>query len=165
MKYIRASFLRWWLLVCIQGLFFATVGWFGAYQELWLQDQTKLSFVILFLWTVSTIAAGVWHYCVTAANVNYHIKIGWFLSEAMLAVGMIGTVAGFLLMLGSTFADINVSDTATLQRALSSMALGMSTALYTTLVGLICSLFLKSQLVNLEHVIDYYEGRDSADAQ
>lgn len=165
MRYIRASFLRWWLLVCLQGLFFAIAGWFGAYEELWVQDQTKLSFVILFLWTVSTIAAGVWHYNVTVANVGYHIKIGWFLSEAMLAVGMIGTVAGFLLMLGTTFSDINVTDTATLQRALSSMALGMSTALYTTLVGLISSLFFKSQLVNLEHVLDYHEGQRDADAQ
>jgi hypothetical protein len=141
------------------------VGYFGAYDELWAADQTKLSFVILFLWVVSTIAAGIWHYNITVTNVNYHIKIGWFLSESMLAVGMIGTVAGFLLMLGTTFSGINVSDTATLQRALSAMALGMSTALYTTLVGLISSLFLKSQLVNLEHVLDYHEGRDNADAQ
>lgn len=165
MRYIRASFLRWWLLVCLQGLFFAVVGWFGAYEVLWAADQTKLSFVILFLWAVSTVAAGVWHYNITVTNVGYHIKIGWFLSEAMLAVGMIGTVAGFLLMLSTTFSGINVGDTATLQRALAGMALGMSTALYTTLVGLVCSLFLKSQLVNLEHVLDHHEGQTDADAQ
>lgn len=141
------------------------VGYFNAYEHLWAADQTKLSFVILFLWVVSTIATGIWHYNITVTNVNYHIKIGWFLSESMLAVGMIGTVAGFLLMLGTTFSGINVGDTATLQRALADMALGMSTALYTTLVGLVSSLFLKSQLVNLEHVLDYHEGRDHADAQ
>jgi len=33
---------------------------------------------------------------------------------------------------------------------LSDMATGMSTALWTTLVGLVCSLIIKVQLVNLE---------------
>ena len=37
-----------------------------------------------------------------------------------------------------------------LQAALASMAVGMSTALYTTLIGLICSLIIKVQLMNLE---------------
>jgi ABC-type Fe3+ transport system permease subunit len=86
--------------------------------------------------------------------VDYLIKIGWFLSETCLAIGMIGTVAGFLLMLGSAFSGIDVADTATLQSALTSMATGMSTALYTTLVGLVCGLYIKSQLVNLEHLLD-----------
>lgn len=85
---------------------------------------------------------------------SYLIKIGWFLSETCMAIGMIGTVAGFLLMLGTAFSGIDVGDTASLQSALTSMAVGMSTALYTTLVGLVCGLYIKSQLVNLEHLID-----------
>jgi biopolymer transport protein ExbB/TolQ len=77
--------------------------------------------------------------------------VGWFLAETCLALGMIGTVAGFLIMLVSAFADINIGDTESMQTALASMALGMGTALYTTLVGLVSSLFIKSQLVNLEN--------------
>ena len=68
---------------------------------------------------------------------------------------MIGTVKGFLLMLGTAFENIDVSNTETLQNALTQMALGMSTALYTTLIGLICSLILKIQLVNYETSYDY----------
>ena len=64
---------------------------------------------------------------------------------------MIGTVTGFLLMLSGAFADIDLANTTTIQIALSKMALGMSTALYTTLTGLICSLTLKVQLVNVEN--------------
>jgi len=63
---------------------------------------------------------------------------------------MVGTVTGFLYMLGTAFENIDVSNTQTLQDALSNMAIGMSTALYTTLTGLIASIIIKIQLVNYE---------------
>ena len=53
-------------------------------------------------------------------------------------------------MISGAFADIDLSNTSTIQSSLTKMALGMSTALYTTLTGLICSLALKIQLVNVE---------------
>jgi biopolymer transport protein ExbB/TolQ len=65
-------------------------------------------------------------------------------------MGMIGTVIGFILMLGGSFESLNVADTGSVKTALTDMALGMSTALYTTLVGLVCSQLLKVQLVNVE---------------
>ena len=79
------------------------------------------------------------------------VSIGWFISESCLALGMIGTVTGFLLMLSGAFAEIDLANTSTIQNSLTKMALGMSTALYTTLIGLICSLALKIQLVNVEN--------------
>jgi len=151
---IRGSFIRWWVIVILQSLSLAIAVYFGATEEIWLNDQTKLSFVILAIWAVSTLSIGYWHLARNKSRVNYMTKIGWFLSETCMAIGMIGTVIGFLLMLGSAFGNINVADTASLQTALKFMALGMSTALYTTLVGLVCGLYIKSQLVNLEHSLD-----------
>ena len=78
------------------------------------------------------------------------IDVGWFIAESCLALGMVGTVTGFLYMLGTAFENIDITDTTTLQDALASMAKGMSTALYTTLTGLIASLIIKVQLVNYE---------------
>ena len=150
----KQSFIRWWVIICLQLLSFGVVGYFGGFEELWAKDMTKLSFVILSLWLITTLWIGFWQGRFVRVHVSYLIKIGWFLSEACMALGMIGTVAGFLLMLGSAFTGIDVADTATLQSALSSMAVGMSTALYTTLVGLVCGLYIKSQLVNLEHLLD-----------
>ena len=74
-------------------------------------------------------------------------RIAWFIAESLMALGMIGTVIGFILMLGSSFESIDVSNTETLKSTLTSMAIGMSTALYTTVTGLICSLWLKTTLV------------------
>ena len=86
------------------------------------------------------------------AGVDYDqsADVGWFIAESCLAIGMVGTVTGFLLMLGTAFKDLDVTNVVSLQDALANMALGMSTALYTTLVGLICSLIIKVQLVNFE---------------
>ena len=50
-------------------------------------------------------------------------------------------------MLWSTFEGIDVTDIGSLTQSLNMMATGMSTALTTTLVGLISSLHLKVQLV------------------
>jgi len=78
------------------------------------------------------------------------IDVGWFVAESCLALGMVGTVTGFLYMLGTAFENIDITNATTLQDALASMARGMSTALYTTLTGLIASLVIKLQLVNYE---------------
>ena len=86
----------------------------------------------------------------TTSIVDSKVGVGWFIAETCLAIGMVGTVTGFLYMLGTAFENIDVSNSQTLQDALSNMAIGMSTALYTTLTGLISSIIIKIQLVNYE---------------
>ena len=67
---------------------------------------------------------------------------------------MIGTVTGFILMLGTAFNDLDVTQIESVQAALVNMSLGMSTALYTTLMGLISSLAFKIQLVTIEKQLE-----------
>ena len=74
----------------------------------------------------------------------------WFASDAVLSLGMVGTLFGFLVVLGQSFGDIDTSSVASMTTAISKLASGMSTALVTSLVGLIASLWLKLQLVILE---------------
>ena len=156
---MQRALITWYLLTVLQAFAFATAVYFDLHINLWNEDQTKISFVILMLWAVSTISIGIWHTKKTQFEIQNLSKVGWYLAETALALGMLGTLAGFLLMLGTAFTNIDVNDTVTLQTALTNMALGMSTALYTTLVGLIVSLFLKSQLVNLEHYADGLRGQ------
>lgn len=119
---------------------------FDMWSALWQADQTKLSFFILAVWLVSSISALM--YILKPKMVN--LDILWFSGESMITLGLIGTVCGFLMMLFTAFADIDVSSTESLQDALAFMAMGMSTALSTTLVGLVSSLHLKTQLVLIE---------------
>ena len=144
-------FLRWWLLFCTSIAAMFIVHAFGFTQALLDNDMTRLSFVIITLFFGSSIFVGYETYKKSKGkSVESGTNIAWFVTEMMLALGMIGTVIGFILMLGSSFESLNVSDTTSVKTALTDMALGMSTALYTTLVGLVCSQALKVQLVNVE---------------
>ena len=142
------ALLRWWLIFCLSILAGGIAVYFNLHVDLYHADQTKISFLILSVFVLTSFWIG-WKTKLTKETVQ-DISIGWFVAEACLALGMIGTVTGFLLMLSGAFADIDLSNTSTIQSSLTKMALGMSTALYTTLVGLICSLALKIQLVNVE---------------
>ena len=76
-------------------------------------------------------------------------EIGWFVSDMMLKLGLLGTIIGFIFMLGSV-ANIADFDVSNMQKILQHMSTGMGTALYTTLAGLICSILSALQY----HMID-----------
>jgi len=143
--------LRWWLFFCISLTVMGIGYYFGLFNELYEKDVTKISFGIILLYIFTSLYIGklTMDYK-EGEDIEAGLGVGWFISESMLALGMIGTVAGFILMLGSSFEGLDVEDTASLKSTLTAMALGMSTALYTTLTGLIFSQFTKIQLVNLE---------------
>jgi len=145
------SLLKWWLIFCLTLLGLCACVYFNIHKDLYAADVTRLSFLIISIFICTSIWIGTKTYKIGIhQDYNQKSDVGWFISESCLALGMVGTVTGFLIMLGTAFANVDVSDAVTLQNALSDMALGMSTALWTTLVGLICSLIIKVQLVNLE---------------
>ncbi len=80
-------------------------------------------------------------------------EIGWFISNLCLKLGLLGTVIGFVMMLGSitTMESLDISDVQTL---LSRMTLGMGVALNTTLVGLAANVLLGFQYLMLDRGAD-----------
>ena len=143
--------LKWWLLACLTMLGIGICVYFNLHINLYESDITKISYLIIIVFVCTSIWIGNKTYLVDRLeDYNQRADVGWFVAESCLALGMVGTVTGFLIMLGTAFSNIDVSNAATLQQALSDMAIGMSTALYTTLIGLVCSLIIKVQLVNLE---------------
>ena len=145
------SLLKWWLIFCLTILGLCTCVYFNVHKDLYAADVTRLSFLIISIFICTSVWIGTKTYKVGVQQ-DYDQKsdVGWFISESCLALGMVGTVTGFLIMLGTAFENVDVTNSATLQQALSDMATGMSTALWTTLVGLVSSLIIKVQLVNLE---------------
>ena len=145
------SVLKWWLIFCITLLGLCTCIYFNIHKDLYAADVTRLSFLIISIFICTSVWIGTKTYKVGIQQ-DYDQKsdVGWFISESCLALGMVGTVTGFLIMLGTAFENVDVTNAATLQQALSDMATGMSTALWTTLVGLVSSLIIKVQLVNFE---------------
>ena len=148
---IGKKLLKWWLVFCLTLLGFGTLYHFNMHSQLYYADVTKLSFLIIIIFVFTSVWIGRKTYDLESTSViDDKIDVGWFIAESCLALGMVGTVTGFLYMLGTAFENIDITDATTLQDALASMAKGMSTALYTTLTGLIASLIIKVQLVNYE---------------
>ena len=148
---IGRKLLKWWLIFCLTLLGFGTLYYFNMHSQLYYADVTKLSFLIIIIFVFTSVWIGRKTYDLESTSViDDKIDVGWFIAESCLALGMVGTVTGFLYMLGTAFENIDITDATTLQDALASMAKGMSTALYTTLTGLIASLIIKVQLVNYE---------------
>jgi len=88
-----------------------------------------------------------------AGRVKGPNELGWFLTDVMLKLGLLGTIIGFILMLGSV-AGTSSLDANTMQKVLRQMSIGMGTALYTTLTGLLASLTLGAQFQLLERSAD-----------
>ena len=145
------SLLKWWLIFCLTLLGLCACVYFNIHKDLYAADVTRLSFLIISIFICTSVWIGTKTYKVgIQQDYNQKSDVGWFVSESCLALGMVGTVTGFLIMLGTAFANVDVTNATTLQQALSDMATGMSTALWTTLVGLVCSLIIKVQFVNHE---------------
>jgi len=159
----KRPFLRWWLFAIIMLL--VTFGAFqiGIIDAVYEVDVTRLSFLIVGILTVMSIKCGLDTFRLTSLeniterdiNEAYaKADTGWFVSDICLTLGMIGTVAGFIYMLSSSFANIDVSNVSSLQNVLAHMSAGMATALYTTAAGLISSAFLKVQYFNYSTEVD-----------
>lgn len=157
-------FLRWLLIAAITfvGAFFCNK--FGLFKEILEQDWSYISLSIGIVFVLTTIWCGVKTFVF-----SYHInqqrvfgipiniaktknleEIGWFIAEQFTVWGFIGTVVGIVYALKG-FNGVDPSNTVAVQKLISDLVFGMSTALYTTLSGLVCSFFLKLQYMNLGH--------------
>jgi hypothetical protein len=79
--------------------------------------------------------------------------VGWMIADSMFKLGILGTVVGFILMLGSV-AESDSLDLASLQSVLLAMSDGMRVALYTTLTGLIAGMLLGFQYLLVDRAAD-----------
>lgn len=80
-------------------------------------------------------------------------ELGWFIVDILLKLGLIGTIIGFVLMLGSV-SNTSSFDVSTMQKILREMSSGMGTALFTTLAGLVGSMLLGLQYLLLDKGAD-----------
>tara|TARA_X000000950_G_scaffold115261_1_gene144800 strand:- start:626 stop:1081 length:456 start_codon:yes stop_codon:yes gene_type:complete len=144
-------FLKWWLLITLTIVGLSIAAYFNFIHFLYAHDLTKLSVAILALFAATTSVIGYKIWNERNEEEKYEYNVEWFVSEMMISLGMIGTVIGFIYMLYSVFSSLNITDTLAVQQSLGKMAQGMGTALLTTLVGLVSSVLIKSQLVMVEN--------------
>ena len=136
---MRKQLNRWFIFTI--AIILITYAFTDTIMGVILKDGTGISLAILGLF-------GICHLAVAKAidSTKVEEKL-WFMAEVMVALGMIGTVTGFILMFGEAFAALDTSDPASISAVLTDMASGLGVALVTTLVGLVSSFALKAELV------------------
>lgn len=135
-------FVRWWITFSIMIIAMTTtlIGGIGSFIV--ASDQTWLSWGIL---AVFLGASGHLGYLIKGKSKNFDVTE--YFAEMCTSLGLLGTIIGLILMIVGAFADLDITNQESIKQALVSMSSGIGTALVTTLVGLVCALALRFQLV------------------
>ncbi len=78
---------------------------------------------------------------------------GFIIADLMLKLGILGTVIGFIFMLGS-LSNLNSIDITVMQTLLAEMSSGMKVALFTTLCGLLAGIALNIKYNLVDWAVD-----------
>ena len=138
------EFLQWWLFFVLQIIILGASYVYELHLYILNNDQTYISFILIGIWLLTSMRIGYkLKKEITTSNEKF-----WFIAETCMAIGMMGTVLGFILMLGgSNLASIDPTDVEGMKNVIGQLASGMATALLTTLTGLIVSVSLRTQLM------------------
>ena len=136
--------LRWWLWTTFTLVVMVIAGLLGFPDVLAKSDATYLSFATIALYAACSAAMMV---KVRQGAKNFEFL--WRMTDTMQAMGFLGTLVGMVIafqaLSGFDLANIEGS-----KEALMNVVYGVMTAIYTTIVGLVGSEFLKIQINILE---------------
>lgn len=150
-----ASILRWWFIFCSSILGVVLAYFLGFFTYLNEVDQSHIGKAVLAIYLLGTLFVGQLTFRARHRRgiLDRHGELCWYLPELMMGLGMVGTLVGFLLLLSTALGSpINTADTQAMMKLIANMGSGFSTAVITTLIGLVCSLAFKLQLINLRYL-------------
>ncbi len=125
-----------------------------------IHDDNKNPFIIIYK-ELQTASDLLYDNSKTSLHEEFKLKLyeyvdnGFFISDILLKLGIIGTVIGFIIML-SSLSSIDEMNLSKMNNLLLSMSAGMKVALYTTLTGLIGSILLSIQYNFFESKINIF---------
>ena len=153
------TFTKWFLLnaVMFTGLFFAETK--DAVSTMIKGDVSYLTVIIMILYV--TVSGMVGRLCYLADKINSRKKkeavrhlskraeVGWFAAEHFFSLGLVGTVFGLCV---ATSTSLNEGSEVT--DIVTGLKVGLHTAFYTTICGIIFSLPLQAQLMILKFKLE-----------
>ena len=114
--------LKWLLVFCASLVGIGICGALGLLHKLWETDSTMISYTILVLYLIVSPFVGWLTACAPSRIVEAYRGACRFVPELMTGLGMLGTVIGFLMMLGPTFGGLDAGNVKAMQTALGHMA-------------------------------------------
>ena len=148
-KAIKADITN--MVIVILALF--SVGFIlAAYRTFWLSKELNFSYLKVlppnsiakdFLQNSKKLDASSRNNLAASLRIKLSSKINYikFMANTLVILGLIGTVIGFIIALSGVDGSVS-SNPEEVSKMVSTLIQGMSVALYTTLVGSICSLWL-----------------------
>ena len=148
-KAIKADITN--MVIIILALF--SVGFIlAAYRTFWLSRELNYSYLKVlppnsiakdFLQNSKKLDAGSRNNLAASIRIKLSSKINYikFMANTLVILGLIGTVIGFIIALSGVDGSVS-SNPEEVSKMVSTLIQGMSVALYTTLVGSICSVWL-----------------------
>ena len=148
-KAIKADITN--MVIVILALF--TIGFvLAAYRTFWLSKELNYSFLKvlptqsianMFLQNSKKLDASARNNLAASLRIKLSSKINYikFMANTLVILGLIGTVIGFIIALSGVDGSVS-SNPEEVSKMVSTLIQGMSVALYTTLVGSICSVWL-----------------------
>lgn len=129
----------------------------GGANWLWNADQTHITLFMFGIFILLTLFIG-W---LTMTQDHHHsnkmlhireqyIDCCWFVSDALMRLGIITTVLGFILMFTGKMRGLDLSNIQNVRDLVVQISTGLTTALTGTLVGVVTSMLSGAQLKNYE---------------
>lgn len=124
----------------------------AAYRTFWLSRELNYSFFKIlpnhslakeFLQSSKKLDASSRNNLAASLRIKLSSKINYikFMANTLVILGLIGTVIGFIIALSGVDGSVS-SNPEEVSKMVSTLIQGMSVALYTTLIGSICSVWL-----------------------
>ena len=115
------------------------------------KDFTFLSVFIFVLYIGSVIS--LWFDAKTKKSIEEKFNVQWFIANHLTVIGLLGTVIGLMVGVDALAEiEINLEEPKEILSIIKTLFLALSTALVTTIVGLIASLLLKIQILIINSV-------------
>ena len=156
-----SNFIKWFIIF-MASLIGTILAWQTGLLDIMIRnDISYICISVLFLYFVGSIYAGrtaflvdektnnnesCYLYSIDKVKIKKKLNILWFMAEHFMSLGLLGTVVGFsYVMYGS------LKESQEIKQIINQLKVGMSTALYTTIFGLVYSLFLQLQTFVLQN--------------
>ena len=138
--------IRWWVVFCSICFIVLIMAVNGGFSYIANNDSTYISWLVLLIFSVGSIHLG---YKSKRSNENTNYSATKYFSQTCGSLGMLGTIVGLMISMSGAFSGVDASNTESIKTALTTIAQGTGAALTTTMVGMLCALFLEAQLATV----------------
>lgn len=142
--------IRWWVAFSVMTVAIATTLIGGIGKFITENDCTYISWSILVMAFGASLHLGYKIRAYSKRDVSAEqkdFKVTEYFIETCTSLGLLGTIIGLIMMVVGAFAELDISSQESVKESMLAMSTGIGAALVTTLVGLVCALLLRFQLV------------------